>query len=147
VENAHHFSFDPHTKDLMMHRCGLALGLYHLLWDGYKPSTIDGISGCKLYYLQSQHIHRNLADDGDSWGVVDTFNYSYLHRACVCVYSLHWDPSADKGGTIVSMGSIGWLHHFWDGEVEISIEQRRLVSDMRDITQQFPWDPSGVVFS
>lgn len=47
VRSAHHFSFDPCTEDLMMHRCGLVPELYHPLWDGYSPSSEGGISGCK----------------------------------------------------------------------------------------------------
>ena len=48
IRSAHHFPFDPRTEDLMMHRCGSVPELYHSLWDGYSPSSRDGISSCKF---------------------------------------------------------------------------------------------------
>lgn len=174
VRSAHHFSFDPHTEDLMMHPCGLAPRC-HPLWDGYSSSSEDGISSCERPtqqfmgdYLQGQlsvihhadmyptgfatsmsqsflmgtwlqddygvsghdglvsyHIHGSLPRAVERYCVIDASRYFYLYMANGCGVQLFWDPGGDRFGTVYWMGPIGLLHHFWHGEVEIRVAQRK----------------------
>lgn len=126
IGSTHHYFSDPHTEDLMMRWLGLALRLYHPLGDEYLPSAVDGISGYKLDYLQSQHIHWSLAEDGDSCSDTNTFRCSYLHSIDGCEFSVLWDPNDDKASTTVWVSPIDWLHYFGHDEVEFKVERKSL---------------------
>lgn len=97
VRSAHHFSFDPRTEDLMMHRYGLVPELYHPLWDEYSPSSEGGISGCnhptQLFvgdYLQEKLSIIHHADIYPTWFATSMSQSSLMDTWLQDDYGVSW---------------------------------------------------------